>query len=89
MAIYLTPEFEQLVDSQVKSGRYNSASEVIAEALRLLEQRDRFFAFDKDEIRKQIKEGWLAAQRGELVDGGEVFDRIDAELEGLERSALE
>jgi antitoxin ParD1/3/4 len=86
MAVYLTPEFERLVDSKVKSGRYNSASEVIAEALRLLEQRDRVFAFDKDEIRKQIKEGWLAAQRGELVDGDEVFDRIDAELEGMERS---
>jgi predicted transcriptional regulator len=41
----------------------------------------------KDEIREQIEEGWQTAKRGELVDGDEVFDRIDAELELMERSA--
>jgi antitoxin ParD1/3/4 len=40
MKVHLTPELEQLVQSKVKSGRYNSASEVLREALRLLEQRD-------------------------------------------------
>ena len=37
------------------------------------------------EIRELVEEGWEAAKRGELVDGDEVFDRIDAELEGMER----
>jgi antitoxin ParD1/3/4 len=86
MNVHLTPELEQLVQSKVKSGRYNSASEVVREALRLLEQRDEVFTLRKDEIRKQIEEGWQAAKRGELVDGDEVFDRIDAELEAMERS---
>ena len=40
MNIHLTRELEQLVQTKVKSGRYNSAIEVIHEALRLLEQRD-------------------------------------------------
>jgi antitoxin ParD1/3/4 len=71
----------------VKSGRYNSASEVVREALRLLEQRDEVFTLRKDEIRRQIEEGWQSAGRGKLVDGDEVFDRVDAELEALERSA--
>ena len=87
MNVHLTPELEQLVQSKVKSGRYNSASEVVREALRLLEQRDEVFALRKDEIRKQIEEGWHSAKRGEFVDGDEVFKRIDAELEVLERSA--
>ena len=82
----LTPELEQLVDGRVKSGRYNSASEVVGEALRLLEQRDEVFALRKDEIRNQIEEGWHAARRGEFVDGEEVIDRIDKELELRERS---
>ena len=47
MAIYLTPEFEQLVESKVKSGHYKSPSEVIGEALRLVERRDRVFALNK------------------------------------------
>jgi antitoxin ParD1/3/4 len=87
MNVHLTPELEQLVQSKVKSGRYNSASEVVREALRLLEQRDEVFTLRKDEIRKQIEEGWHSAKRGEFVDGDEVFNRIDAELEVLERSA--
>jgi antitoxin ParD1/3/4 len=87
MAIHLTPEFEELIENKVKSGTYKSASEVIAEALRLLEQRDRIFADNSDELRAQIEQGWQSAQRGELVHGDEVFDRIDAELESRERAA--
>jgi predicted transcriptional regulator len=42
---------------------------------------------NRTEIRRQIEEGWQSAKLGELVDGDEVFDRVDAELEALERSA--
>jgi antitoxin ParD1/3/4 len=40
MNISLTPHLEKLVQDRVKSGRYTSASEVIREALRLLESHD-------------------------------------------------
>jgi predicted transcriptional regulator len=40
-----------------------------------------------DEIRKQIEEGWQSAKRGEIVDGDDVFERIDAEFEAIERTA--
>ncbi len=87
MNVNLTPELEQLVRKKLKSGRYNSASEVVREALRLLEQRDQMFRLRKEQIRNQIEEGWQSAKCGELVDGDEVFDRVDAELEALERTA--
>ncbi len=35
MTVSLTPELEQFVSAKVGSGRYNSASEVVREALRL------------------------------------------------------
>ena len=89
MAIHLTPEFERLIENKVKSGTYKSASDVIAEALRLLEQRDRIFADSNVGVRAKIEQGWQSAQRGELVDGDDVFDRIDAELENRERAAPE
>jgi antitoxin ParD1/3/4 len=41
MNISLTPQLEKLVHDRVKSGRYTSASEVIRDALRLLDSRDR------------------------------------------------
>ena len=40
MNISLTTELEKFVSSKVDSGRYNSASEVVREALRLLEEHD-------------------------------------------------
>ena len=86
MNVQLTPELEQMVQSRVSSSGYNSSSEVVLEALRLLEQRDKMLALHKDEIRMGIEEGWQSAQRNELVDGEEFFDRIDAELEAMELS---
>ena len=86
MNVHVPPELEQLIQKRVNSGQYNSATEVVGEALRLLEQRDEVFTVRKTEFRKQIEEGWQSAKRGEFVDGDEVFDRIDAELEALDRS---
>jgi antitoxin ParD1/3/4 len=80
----LTPELEKLIRSKVQSGRYDSISEVIREALQLLDQRDRIFATRKEECREKIEEGWVAARRGDLVDGDRVFDRVDAELVAAE-----
>ncbi|MGA3264245.1 MAG: type II toxin-antitoxin system ParD family antitoxin [Terracidiphilus sp.] len=41
MNVSLTPELDKFVNGKVESGRYNSASEVVREALRLLEEHDR------------------------------------------------
>ncbi len=40
ISISLTPELLGLVKAKVESGRYTSASEVVREALRLLERAD-------------------------------------------------
>ncbi|HSC29149.1 MAG TPA: type II toxin-antitoxin system ParD family antitoxin [Vicinamibacterales bacterium] len=40
MNVSLTPELEELVNEKVRSGLYQTASEVVREALRLLKQRD-------------------------------------------------
>ena len=52
MSVHLTPELEQLVQARVKSGRCNSASEVVREALRLMEQKDEVRAIQLQELRK-------------------------------------
>ena len=77
MNVYLTPELEQLVQTKVKTGRYNSASEVMREALRLMEERD----IAKAEIRKKIAAGVASAKAGRLSDGDEFFAQMDAELD--------
>ena len=68
----------------MRTGGSNSASEVVREALRLMEERDRFIALRKEEIRKQIARGLKSLRMGKSVDGEAVFGRIEAELDRLE-----
>ncbi len=53
MIITITPEIEELVNEQVKSGEYSSPSEVLLESLRLLKaHREEII-----ELRRKIQVG--------------------------------
>jgi antitoxin ParD1/3/4 len=69
MNVSLTAELEGVVHARVQSGRYNSASEVIREALRLLEQHDNLRAVHLAELRSRVDEGLASLSRREGVDG--------------------
>jgi antitoxin ParD1/3/4 len=86
MNVHLTPELEGLVQAKVQTGRYNSASEVVREALRLMLERDQLFKLQKDEMRKKIARGLNSLQLAKGVDGEAVFNRLDSELDKLEHS---
>ena len=85
MNVSLTPALEKLVQQKVETGRYNSASEVIREALRLMEERDQMQDLHKDEIRNKIAAGMASLRAGRSKDGEAVFKRIEAELDAAER----
>jgi len=57
MNVSLTPELERFVNEKVKSGRYQTASEVVREALRTLEERDQAVALRFAELRSEIQKG--------------------------------
>ena len=57
MNVSLTPELEELVRQKVASGRYASSSEVIRQALRLLEQRDQEYERKLAALQADIDEG--------------------------------
>lgn len=82
MNISLNPHFETLVKNKVDSGLYNSASEVMREALRLLEERD------------QLRELRLETLRGEIQKGidsgiGTALDIEDIKKRGRARLAAQ
>ncbi len=81
MNVSLTPELEELVHERVKSGRYHSASEVVREALRLLEDRDELRRLRRDEIRRKVSAGLASLDRGEAVPGDEAFAELEAGLD--------
>lgn len=80
MNISLTPQLEKLVQERVKSGRYTSASEVIREALRMMEEKDRLLGAKLDQLRQDIREG---------VDSGAgaAWDPNEIKREGRARRA--
>jgi antitoxin ParD1/3/4 len=76
MNVTLTPELERLVNEKVESGMYGSASEVIREGLRLLNERDRGREQDLANLKRNIAIGIEQADRGELTDGEEFLDQL-------------
>ena len=66
MNVSLTPQLEDLVKGKVKSGMYTSSSEVIREALRLLDERDRLGQIRLAELRDAVQEGLISGSSGEL-----------------------
>lgn len=55
--INLTPQLEEMVRQKVNSGLYTSASEVVREALRLMDEKDRLRAAKLEQLRQDIREG--------------------------------
>jgi len=70
MNVSLTPELEQLVNEKVKSGLYQTASEVVREALRLLKERDNA----REHLRADVQAGFDALARGE----GRTYDKASS-----------
>ena len=89
MKVDLSADEEMLVQQKLRTGRYASPSEVIRDALQLLEEHDRFLDLKREELREQIREGVDSLRRGEGVDGEAVFDRLEAELEATEPRGTE
>ena len=65
MNISLTKELERFIDDLVKSGLYNSSSEVIRAALRLFKEQEESKVNQVQNLRKDIKIGLDQLDRGE------------------------
>ena len=76
--VSLTPELDKFVQQRVATGRYQTASEVVREGLRLLEnqERDREAAFVA--LKAKLARGSDQADRGELVSPDKALKKIAA-----------
>lgn len=80
--IALTVEQDEFVNSLVKTGQYQSASEVVRAGLRLLDQDLKRHQAELDEIRKRVRTSLKAEANGQYTEGSpkeviaEVFDKV-------------
>ena len=64
MNVSLSPKLEGFIKQKVSTGMYNSSSEVVREALRLLEEKDQLQAIKLQALRMEIQEGLDSAEQG-------------------------
>lgn len=84
MSVALPPELEAKIRERVDSGRYGDASEVIGDAMRLLEERER-----SEHLNALLAIGLEQAKRGELVDfTPELFEEIDRRVDEMIRRGV-
>ena len=76
MNVSLTPELDKFVAAKVESGRYTSASEVVREALRLLEEHERARAAQLAAFNREVRVRLASLDRGEAVEPDSVRERI-------------
>src|SRR5437588_12488906 len=74
--ISLTPELDAFLQKRVKSGRYQTSSEVVREALRLLQRQEKERDVAFKQLKAKLEHGAGQAGRGKILDGDDVFDEL-------------
>jgi antitoxin ParD1/3/4 len=77
MNVSLTPELDNFVAGKVESGRYNSASEVVREALRLLEEHDRARSVQLAAFNQELGARLASLDSGECVKPETARQRLE------------
>jgi len=88
MNVSLTPELEKFVTAKVESGRYNSASEVVREALRLLEEHEQAKVARVEEFNQELARRLDLLDRGQRVDPADARTRLQRKSEARRRAGV-
>jgi antitoxin ParD1/3/4 len=79
-SVALGSHFEEFVKSQIAAGRYNNASEVVRDGLRLLEDKEELRRIKLDRLRADLQEG-LDSGPGRPAE--EVFASLEAKYRAM------
>jgi antitoxin ParD1/3/4 len=75
----LGAHFESLMDDLIRSGRYNSKSEILRDGLRVIEERESRLKTDLESLRAALKEG----MEGPDLTAEEVFEPLLAKYRNM------
>ena len=89
MNISITRELQAMINQKVKSGLYNSASEVVREALRLFMEHDELKAQRLTELRRDVQLGIADVKNGRVseLDAKAIKKAAQKRLTGKKKAA--
>jgi predicted transcriptional regulator len=76
MQVNLPPDLESLVKKRLSNGGYDSIEEVFRRALEAQNAEESWTVEERHALTAHIEEGFLQAERGELIDGTEARREI-------------
>ena len=85
--VVLSDHQQELVESLVQSGRYQNASEVLREGLRLVEEREQIQEAKLKALKQAARQGWADVAAGRFADVGD--DQLEEFLGQLGRRAAQ
>lgn len=77
--VSLGHHYERFVHQMVENGRYNNASEVVRDGLRMMEERERRSAA----LDTLLNQSRADAKAGRITPAEQVFDELEAEIRAM------
>ena len=78
MQLNVPPDLETLINKRLSSGGYTSAEEVLRRALEAQDAEESWTDEERQALSAHIEEGFLQAERGELIDSAQARREIQA-----------
>jgi Arc/MetJ-type ribon-helix-helix transcriptional regulator len=86
MQLVVPPDLETLINKRLSSGGYASPEDVLRRALQAQDAEESWTDEERQALSAHIEEGYLQAERGELIDGVQAHREIQ-EMKDAWRSA--
>jgi Arc/MetJ-type ribon-helix-helix transcriptional regulator len=82
MQLTVPPDLESLINKRLSSGAYADAEDVLRSALLSQDAEESWTEEERQALLAHIEEGYLQAERGELIDGAQARKEIQAMKDG-------
>jgi Arc/MetJ-type ribon-helix-helix transcriptional regulator len=78
MQLTVPPDLETLINKRISSGGYANAEDVLRSALTSQDAEESWTEEELQTLSAHIEEGYLQAERGELIDGAQARYEIQS-----------
>jgi Arc/MetJ-type ribon-helix-helix transcriptional regulator len=85
MQLRISPDLEKLIKRRLSSGGYTNVEDVLRRALEAQDAEESWTEDERRALSAHIEEGYLQAERGELIDGAQAVGEIQAMKDGWRR----